>query len=119
MPRDVGCPLCGKRFFRHSLPIHLPQCEKKRSALEMPCPNCDELVRGDDMLAHRRRCKRAPRHRFRGGPTNFGSGEDITANALAIAFAPRSPSGARSPQPFTKAGTPIARRRRPPAAAAA
>lgn len=119
-PRDVGCPLCGKRFFRHSLPIHLPQCQKKRSSLEIPCPNCDELVRGDDIAAHRRRCKLAKR-RFRGGATSFGdSSGGGCCNNISIAFAPGSP--ARSPQPFTKTGTPItskrAARARAPAAAA-
>ncbi|KAJ1462949.1 hypothetical protein M885DRAFT_504418 [Pelagophyceae sp. CCMP2097] len=64
MPRDVGCPMCGKRFFKHSLPIHLPQCEKKRDAQELPCPHCDALVRAPDFRDHERKCKRRPQAGF-------------------------------------------------------
>ena len=40
MPNDVGCPICGKRYFPHSLKIHLPQCQRKWASVEVPCPRC-------------------------------------------------------------------------------
>lgn len=61
MPKnDVSCPLCGKLFFPHSLPIHLPQCKKKQACLELPCEWCDMPVRKGEMGLHRGKCPKKP-----------------------------------------------------------
>lgn len=61
MPKnDVACKLCGKLFFPHSLPIHLPQCQKKFDALEVPCQWCDVLFPQGEMAKHQRRCPQKP-----------------------------------------------------------
>lgn len=61
MPKnDVSCPLCGKLFFPHSLPIHLPQCRKKQACLELPCEWCDMPVRKGEMGLHRSKCPKRP-----------------------------------------------------------
>ena len=60
MPNDVGCPICGKRYFPHSLKIHLPQCQRKWASVEVPCPRCDKPVLQGDLEEHLEKC-RAPR----------------------------------------------------------
>mmetsp|Transcript_11939 Transcript_11939/g.16154 ORF Transcript_11939/g.16154 Transcript_11939/m.16154 type:complete len:321 (+) Transcript_11939:1-963(+) len=61
---EVGCPCCGKRFFKHSLKIHLPQCEKKRSYIEIPCKWCDENFRISEMETHQAKCSQRPRKKI-------------------------------------------------------
>ena len=60
MPNDVGCPICGKRYFPHSLKIHLPQCQRKWASVEVPCPRCDKPVLQGELEEHLEKC-RAPR----------------------------------------------------------
>jgi len=120
-PRDVGCPLCGKRFFKHSLPIHLPQCEKKRQTIEVPCPNCDKLVRQDEMREHVRRCGKRGQ-RFRGGPTSFGEDYDdeLPCAPAGIFSDPRASPSPKTPgRPFTHRGAKIERKTPPRSAALA
>ena len=62
-PRGIVCRLCGKQFFKHSLPIHMPQCERKFAAVEVPCPFCDEEFRQDELEEHKKKCRRRPRLR--------------------------------------------------------
>ena len=60
MPNDVGCPICGKRYFPHSLKIHLPQCQRKWASVEVPCPRCDKPILQGELEEHLEKC-RAPR----------------------------------------------------------
>jgi hypothetical protein len=39
-PRSIPCPLCGRGFFKASLPFHLKSCEQKTANLMVPCPYC-------------------------------------------------------------------------------
>ncbi|KAK2948875.1 hypothetical protein BLNAU_16218 [Blattamonas nauphoetae] len=58
-PRAIPCPICGKMFFKTSLPIHQKQCEDKNKFLEIPCRYCDQDVRRCDMDSHIKKCPAA------------------------------------------------------------
>ena len=81
MPNDVGCPICGKRYFPHSLKIHLPQCQRKWASVEVPCPRCDKPVLQGDLEEHLEKC-RAPRK----AALHRRSWNGDTANAVMINF---------------------------------
>ena len=73
MPNDVGCPICGKRYFPHSLRIHLPQCQRKWALVEVPCPRCDKPILQGELEEHVEKCrvrrKESVHHRSWNGDT--------------------------------------------------
>ena len=86
MPNDVGCPICGKRYFPHSLKIHLPQCQRKWASVEVPCPRCDKPILQGELEEHLEKC-RAPRR----AALHRRSWNGDTANA-AFGVMPRLPA---------------------------
>ena len=47
-PQAVLCHLCNGKYFKHSLPIHLKQCEKKWKQTHSRCEYCGSTVANSD-----------------------------------------------------------------------
>jgi len=57
-PKTVCCHICGKKFFKHSLPIHLKKCEEMWHKTRSECKKCGQMVHKADWSDHNRHCKK-------------------------------------------------------------
>jgi len=68
-PKAVLCPICGKKYFKASLPIHLKACKKKYDSTHSECKNCGMMVANDEWSDHRSFCKEMVKRRVANGGT--------------------------------------------------
>ena len=47
-PQAILCPICGGKYFKSSLPIHMKACEKKYRLTHSQCENCGRMVNEED-----------------------------------------------------------------------
>ena len=55
-PKAISCPLCNKKFFKASFPIHYKQCQELHKVTHDECPNCGRMVHKDDIPTHEKLC---------------------------------------------------------------
>jgi len=56
-PNAILCPICGKKYFKSSLPIHMKACKKKYEDTHSKCKKCGMSVENSEWQDHRSFCK--------------------------------------------------------------
>jgi len=56
-PKAILCPICGGKYFKASLPIHMKKCKEMYDATHSQCEYCGMMVGNHDWQDHRTFCK--------------------------------------------------------------
>lgn len=91
-PRSVSCPLCGGRFFKASLPIHLKTCEQKAEHVILACEYCGKEEHGPHMKIHLLNCSEARKEKQARCVSRGGSRSQQKSNSPQRRPRPKTPN---------------------------